>query len=247
MITLRTFGDPALRAADGARLDGLTRQPKKFALLIYLACSEGPCSRDDLMATFWPEADTARCLNSLRQALFVIRRELGTEVITGHRFQPVLVDGRLLSSDVDAFRRALAAGAPEAALELYAADFLSGFHVHEAPLFDFWAEELRAKLRDQAGQAAEALARKAEAEQRLSDALRWWRRRLELLPYDEPTLRRIVSLLVCSGNRATAIAAFDRFRRRVMHEVGVDVSPFTLDLAVKVADGSPALPPSVGA
>lgn len=73
-------------------MEGLARQPKKFAVLIYLACAEGPRSREDLMATFWPEADTPRCLNSLRQALFVIRRELGPEIITGHRAQPVSVD-----------------------------------------------------------------------------------------------------------------------------------------------------------
>lgn len=240
VIKLYAFGDPDLHAVDGTRLDGLVRQTKRFALLIYLAGSEdrAPRRRDDLIATFWPEADKARGLNALRQSLFVIRRELGPEIMTGNGSQEVSVNWDLLISDIDAFCRALRGGSPETALRIYKGEFLSGFHVSDTPEFGYWVDERRARFRDLASRAAENLARNAEAQRFLSDAIYWWRRALELNPYDEPTLCRIMALLAGSGNRGAALAEFERFRRRAENELGVELSSFTRDLAAKAANGT---------
>ena len=240
MIDLSTLGSCALRAGDGTHLDGLIRQTKRFALLTYVACSEdrAPRRRDDLIATFWPETDKTRGMNALRQALFVIRREIGEEILTGNGSQEVSVDWSLLSSDVDSFCRAIKKGLPENALNLYKGEFLSGVHVSDAPEFCFWAEERRSELQNLASRAAENLARQAEGKRQLSDAIYWWRRALELDPFDEPTVCRIIALLAASGNRGRAIAEFERFRRRAESELGLTPSSFTQDLAAKAASGA---------
>jgi DNA-binding SARP family transcriptional activator len=239
-MKLHAFGDPTLRADDGTSYDGLTRQTKRFALLIYLACSEErtPHRRDELIATFWPESSKRSGLNSLRQALFVIRRELGADVTKGFGSQDVSINWNVLGSDVDAFYRALGTGSLEAALGLYRGDFLSGFYVSGASEFSFWVEEQRARLKDLAGRASKNLARRAEAEQSLPDAVYWWRRAFEFYPYDESTLCRIISLLAVSGNRAAALAEFERFRRRADRELGVAPSPLTMQVVNRVVDGA---------
>jgi DNA-binding SARP family transcriptional activator len=239
LIKLQAFGDPTLRASDGAPIEGLTRQTKRFALLVYLACSEERASyrRDELIATFWPESTKRSGLNSLRQTLFVIRRELGSDIITGTGTQDVSVNWSRLSSDVDAFYRALARGELETALSLYKDDFLAGFHVSGTTDFGFWAEEQRARLKDLAGRAAKNLARRAEAERSVADAVYWWRKAFALSPYDETTLCRIVSLLATSGNRGAALAEFDRYRRRADRELGVEPSPLTTELVRRIVDG----------
>jgi DNA-binding SARP family transcriptional activator len=239
-MKLHAFGDPTLRAEDGTPLDGLTRQTKRFALLIYLACSEErtPHRRDELIATFWPESSKRSGLNSLRQALFVIRRQLGSNIITGTGTQDVSVNWSRLGSDVDAFYRALGAGSLQNALSLYRGDFLSGFYVSGASEFSFWVEEQRARLKDLAGRASMNLARRAEADQSLPDAVYWWRRAFEFYPYDESTLCRIISLLAVSGNRAAALAEFERFRRRADRELGVTPSPLTMQVVNRVSEGA---------
>jgi DNA-binding SARP family transcriptional activator len=246
LIKLCTFGEPSLHGADGTPLEGLPRRyTKKFALLIYLACGgrRSACRRDELVALFWPESTKSHSLNSLRQSLFVIRRELGAEVISGLGAQEIAIDGRHLTSDVDAFERALRGGRPEAALKLYADDFLSGFHLSGSPAFGFWVDEQRERLRARAARAAEGLARKAEASRALSDALFWWKRRLDIDPYDEPTICRIVSLMATAGNRAGASKELERFRRRVSHDIDVDLSPATQEIASKLASGALIEPP----
>jgi len=247
LIQLCTFGEPSLFGADGARIEGLPRRyTKKFALLMYLACSDRRSTRrrDDLVALFWPESDKAHALNSLRQALFVIRRELGPSVISGLGSPEVTVDGRHLTADVDVFKRALREGRLEDALELYVDDFLAGFHLSGAPAFGFWVEEQRQRLRGRAARAAEGLARRAEADQRLSDAIFWWKRRLDIDRYHEPTICRIVSLMAASGNRAGAVIELDQFRTRVREELEVDLAPKTLELAASITTGALRGPPS---
>lgn len=237
-MRLYAFGDPTLRAGDGSVLEGLTRRTKRFALLVYLTCSERrtPRRRDELIGTFWPESDKDSALNALRQTLFVIRNELGPKAVLGVGSQDISVNWDRLGSDVDAFYRALREGSLEAALDLYRGDFLSGFFVSGSSQFCFWAEDQRDRLRDLAGRASKNLARRAEALQSLPDAVYWWRRAFELYPYDEPTLRRLMSLQTVSGNRAAALADFERFQRRVDRELGVAPSPVTMQVAARIRE-----------
>ena len=71
MISFRTLGTTDLRR-DGKEISTVLAQPKRLALLAYLASARprGFHSRDSVLALFWPDADAERARNSLRQALF---------------------------------------------------------------------------------------------------------------------------------------------------------------------------------
>jgi len=237
MIKLNAFGDPHIFGDRGTRLDGLMRQPKRFAVLIYLVCNgEGRVHRrDELTAIFWPEADSGRGRNALRQSLHAIRKEIGPGVIIANGSQTLQADVNRVDSDVGAFHRALAAGSPEAALELYKDEFLAGFHLADSPEFDFWVEERRNQLAEMACRAAKNLAHRAEGERSLSDALYWWKKALDLRPFDESVVRRLIALHAGGGNRGKARAEFDRFRHRMETELGLEPSKETLDLLEKAS------------
>jgi DNA-binding SARP family transcriptional activator len=56
MIRVQLLGMVDLRADDGAQVDAVLAQPKRLALLAYLAtAAPGSTRRDTLLATFWPE------------------------------------------------------------------------------------------------------------------------------------------------------------------------------------------------
>lgn len=61
LIDLRVLGSPELRGDDGEEVRSILRQPKTFALLVYLAVADpaGFHRRDELLALFWPEVEAA--------------------------------------------------------------------------------------------------------------------------------------------------------------------------------------------
>src|SRR5437870_524467 len=79
MIELRMLGRLSLTAADGREMRTLLGQPRRFALLAYLAAATPPGfhRRDSLLALFWPELDQEHARTALRQALRVLRAALG--------------------------------------------------------------------------------------------------------------------------------------------------------------------------
>ena len=84
MLRLKTLGSIDLRADRGPSLDEELVQPKRVALLVYLAAQGGSfCRRDSLLALLWPELDTDRARHSLRQAVYQLRRGLGQGLILG--------------------------------------------------------------------------------------------------------------------------------------------------------------------
>ena len=68
MITIQLFGAVNVRDRQGRELRELLRQPKRLALLAYLA-AEGPerTQRDVLRALFWPESDAEHARHALNQ------------------------------------------------------------------------------------------------------------------------------------------------------------------------------------
>jgi DNA-binding SARP family transcriptional activator len=82
MIRLRTLGSADLRAPNGTQIQSVLRQPKRLAVLIYLAVN-GPVfqRRDRLLALFWPESGEDKARGALSQAVFQLRHALGKDVI----------------------------------------------------------------------------------------------------------------------------------------------------------------------
>ena len=62
MIRFYTLGSLDLQASDGRQLKSVLAQPKRVALLAYLAaCGKGDSHRrDTLLGLFWPDLDESR-------------------------------------------------------------------------------------------------------------------------------------------------------------------------------------------
>src|SRR5205807_1108218 len=161
MIRLRTLGAVDLKDSEGRELRPLLPQPKRLALLTYLALagSSGFRRRDTVVALFWPELDEEHARGSLRQALRFLRRSLGEGIIVSRGEEEIGVDRGVLRCDATAFMEACEAGRDAEALDLFQGDFLDGFFVSEAaPELERWVEEERIALRRRAAASAWALA-----------------------------------------------------------------------------------------
>jgi TolB-like protein/DNA-binding SARP family transcriptional activator/Flp pilus assembly protein TadD len=234
--TLTLFGAPSLVDATGARIESLLAQPKRFAVLAYLAVEtrETPVTRDKVASLFWPELDQQRARQALRQSLHVIRGELGDDVIASVGAEMVSLNSGVLGSDVIAFGEALRSADDVRALEAYRGHLLDGFFVGDAPDFENWVSETRQALRAKAVAAAKRLAAAAEKARETDAAIVRLQQILALGDIDEPPLRKLMSLLRAQGNPAAAIAAFDEYASRMHRELEVEPSEETATLAAEI-------------
>jgi DNA-binding SARP family transcriptional activator/tetratricopeptide (TPR) repeat protein len=246
MLELRVLGSLDLRDSAGAEVRAVLAQPKRLALLAYLAVHGGGGfhRRDTLLALFWPESDTERARGALRRALYVLRQALGEGVLVSRGDNEVGL-GAGLWCDAAEFGRRLAAGAPADALTLYRGDLLDGFFVPDAPAFEEWLAGERRRSREQAAAAAWAVAAAAEKAGERDDALRFAHRAVILAGGTEPAVRRQMELSVRIGDPTGALQAHDALVARLARDYGVAPAPETQALAAAVRATLAAAPPSV--
>src|SRR3712207_783432 len=236
MIRFRVLGTADLRDAQGREIPSVLRRPKLLALLTYLGAARprGFHRRDALLALFWPDLDQAHARNALRQAVHSLRAALGRDVLVARGEEELALDSDRLSCDVAEFERCLETSQPQAALSLYGGDLLAAFHLPDVPEFERWLELERERLRRQAKGAALAVAHEEEARGGALRAARWLRRALEISPYDEGTLRRLLRLLDEAGDRAEAIQEYEAFVRRLRVDLELEPAPETASLAESI-------------
>src|SRR5437867_1936198 len=116
MIELRTLGAVDLRDRDGREIRAVLAQPKRLALLVYLAVARprGFHRRDTLLALFWPELEQGRARAALRKAVLVVRQGLGAgrgegegETLIGRGDEELGLAPGAVSCDAAAFERAV--------------------------------------------------------------------------------------------------------------------------------------------
>ena len=207
MVRLRTLGALDLRDAEGQECRSLLAQPKRVALVVYLALASprGPHRRDALLALFWPELDSDHARNALSQSMHFLRRALGPETLVSHNGSELSLGAGSFWCDAIAFEEAIASGRTSEALELYRGDLLEGFHVGNAPEFERWLDTERSRLADMYVRAAQATAEKRELAGDNEAALALWRRLAGRDPYSPNLAIRYMRALAASGDRVGAL------------------------------------------
>jgi serine/threonine-protein kinase len=239
MIRLRTLGSVELQAQGGEDVRAVLAQPKRLALLVYLAAARPfrVHRRDDLLALFWPDLDEVRARDALNQALRFIRQSIGADAFVKRSGEEVGLDRERVWCDAAAFQEALESGRAAEALELYRGPFLQGFFIEEGGGFEEWMDRERAGLREAAARGARQLAdEKAEAGA-LTLALEWGRKALDLAPDDERALRRLLLLHGRAGDRAGALRAYEQFAARLESQFGGDPSAESRALIEQIRSG----------
>jgi TolB-like protein/DNA-binding SARP family transcriptional activator len=256
MIRFYTLGPLDLQASDGRQLKSVLAQPKRVALLAYLAaCGKGDSHRrDTLLGLFWPDLDESRARHALNQSLYVLRRAIGPSVFVSTGDEELALAPEAIWCDAAAFAEDAEAGRSREALEAYRGDLLDGFFISDAPEFEKWLDVERQRLRRLAARAAWSLSEEEETAGNVEAAAERARQAAGYSLENEAAVRRLVGLLDRVGDRAAAVRAYEAFAQRLRDELGVDPSPETQELVASIrARGVPAeaaaadLGPSSGA
>ena len=249
-MELRTLGSvqldapPAPAGRPEARAVGT--QPKRLALLVYLAMADppGPKRRDALLALLWPESDQDKGRQVLRQTLYLLRQSLGAQCIVSRSDEDLEVNADCLTTDARRFESLIAAGDLRGALALYRGDFLEGFFVPGVSQeFDEWVAATRARLRGMASRAAWRVASEDERNGHGTSALHWARRASQLDPDSEIGIRDLMLLHRRLGDRIGALREYQSWATRLEREMGVAPSAELARLANSLREkDAPRLP-----
>ncbi len=204
VLRIKTFGGLSVERSD-ATLAGAAAQPRRLAILAILARHGARgFSRDKLVSLLWPDDDEERARKNLAQALYALRRDLGSEeAISGIR--ELTLDPGIVTSDVAEFEDALAARELDRAVSLHVAPFLDGVHVTGSAEFERWAEIERAELQQKCTTALQRIAqRDAERGDHLSAAAAW-RRLAGADPLNARIALSLMRSLAVSGDIAGAL------------------------------------------
>ena len=195
MIRFYTLGPVDLKASDGRQLRSILAQPKRVALLAYLAAGgKGESQRrDTLLGLFWPDLDESRARHALNQSLYVLRRAVGPSVVVSTGDEELALDPEAIWCDAAEFVEAAEAGREREALDHYRGDLLDGFFISEAPEFEKWLDGERARLRRLAARAAWSLAEEEESAGNEDAAAEWARRAAEYSLENESAVRRLIA------------------------------------------------------
>jgi DNA-binding SARP family transcriptional activator/predicted Zn-dependent protease len=236
-VYLRALGPLQVRDARGEDPRALLVQPKRLALLVYIALN-GPGTlhqREKLCGMFWPDSPEELARLSLRQALHFLRRATSSEIIDSRLGTEIRVRPDAVHTDVADFETAIAEHRREDAIALYHGEFLQDFHVSGVSSeFEWWLDRQRARLRGLAVRAATELIDTAERDGDFGAAIRATRELLRITPFDEPALRRLVTLLDRSGDRAGALQEYQVFTARLAREIESSPSAETAALIARV-------------
>lgn len=231
-----------------ATLDGITlahfHSVKVQALLAYLALEANhPHTRETLMALLWPDDAPQSAQQSLRQALYVLRRMLGDTDDSAR--EPFLLVTRQtvqinpasqVTSDVTAFLQQVQQGHLAKAVALYPSDLLLGTTTDSAP-FEEWLRTIREYLHNLALDALRQLTQQQIGNADYAQAITYARRQLFLEPWREEAHRQVMLALALSGERSAALAQYESCRRVLAEELGIEPGEETTSLYEQIRAG----------
>jgi Tol biopolymer transport system component/DNA-binding SARP family transcriptional activator len=244
MIELRMLGQIRLFREDGVDIESILRQPKRLALLAYLASPQPGTwhRRDLLLALFWPDMDTAHARNSLRSSLYVLRQSLGDDVVRTRGDDEISIDPEMLRTDLATVWDCLRNNRIDEALTEYRGELLPGLYPPDSEGFQRWLDLERARLKSSITvSATQHIERLAQNGNHL-DALAIARRLIEVQPDDETVVRRAMSLHENIGDRAGGLALFESYRARLASDFDAEPAPETVAIAERLRATTPQAP-----
>ena len=222
MLRVRLLGE--LQAdVDGAPVAPPASR-RAWSLLAWLALHPGEHARGAVAARFWPDVLDTSARASLRSALWELRRALGTDepLVTGR--ERIALRGGDRPRRVRGARRRRPAGGRRRAAPRPA------------------ARRARRGLGARGARRARGAARlgatpgSPRPPPRPPTPSRWARRRLQLDPLDEDAARELMRRMAAAGDRAGALAAYDRLSDRLRESLGLAPSQQTRALAASLRE-----------
>lgn len=190
---------------------------KVEALLTYLVLHPQPHPREKLAALLWGDFSDVHARASLRNALAVLRKELGEgllltehDIIQINPNYPLWVDAHEFGSQPD----------PQSAIALYRGDLLTDF-------YDDWILPLREHYRALYLDALLKLTQEYRTQSEYAHAIEIAQKILKSDPANERAHQHLMFCYMASGDRQAALEQYGKAERALQTELAVEPAPET--------------------
>jgi WD40 repeat protein/serine/threonine protein kinase/DNA-binding SARP family transcriptional activator len=252
ILEITLLGTP-LASIENKQVTGYVSS-KAEALLYYLAASGQAHRREVLAGLLWSDSPETTSKRNLRDVLSNLRRLVGPYLqISRHMVNlnaesPIVVDSQIFSEKAAAARTTRKPPSQTTksevkflveALSLYRGEFLSGFYLSDAPLYEEWLLDERYRLQRELEEILELLveiyAARGDYRSAISHAQRW----LSLDPLRESAHQELMRLYAWDGDRAAALNQYQMCSEVLIKELGVEPAPETRSLHERILSGEP--------
>ena len=213
---------------------------KGKALLCYLAVSGGVHSRSALAGLLWTDLSEENARANLRKTLSRIKPYLG-HFLNITRETINFNQDALYCLDVAEFEAGTSSGLDfhllQEGVSLYTGDFLQGFYLPDALLFNEWVQAQRARLRERVLDALQTVVNHFIELGEYDSGITYARRLLGIEPWHEETHRGLMYMLASSGQRSAALKQFEECQQKLGEELGVEPSLLTVKVFEQIQRG----------
>jgi DNA-binding SARP family transcriptional activator len=224
-VSVRVLGEIGI-AIDGVAV-ALPESLRAVALLGWLAIHAGSRSRSEIASTLWPDVPDSAARNSMRTALWALRRAVGAHADAVLDTSRHRIGLRNVEVDLARFDELVADDRLDEALAMSSGELLAG-------LDDEWAVLARESHRDRVIALLKDLSEKAAANGDSALAIDRARQAAELNPLSETCARLLMHRYEEAGDRSLALAVYTRIVERLRHELKIAASDETWQLAEKI-------------
>jgi LuxR family maltose regulon positive regulatory protein len=236
-VEVQSFGTFSVTVDGRTILDSEWESDKSKELLLLLLESSNPLTRDEIIASLWPDAGGGKANSVFHSSLYRLRRALYHESVVQSSGTYYLNPEGVSRWDVARFRQLLGATgsvkeehdeAPienlHAAVQLYTGPLA---HRFDSP----WVNELRAQLETLFIDALSNLADQLLARGDAKSAFEAAGRLLEIDPFSESACRRVMQAAIESGRAEVARRTYERFSVTLQEELDDEPSAALAELA----------------
>ncbi|MBB5160418.1 AAA family ATPase [Mycobacterium sp. AZCC_0083] len=200
---------------------------RAVALLGWLAIHTGSRSRSEVASALWPDVPDSTARNSVRTALWALRRAFGDHADAVLDTSRNRIGLRSVEVDVARFDELVTEDRLDEALAMPSGELLAG-------LDDEWALLARDSHRDRMIALLRDRSDKAAANGDLALAIERARQAAELNPLSETCARLLMRHYEETGDRSLALAVYARIVDRLRRELKIAPSDETWQLAEKI-------------
>lgn len=246
MLKISLLGTPQIHT-NGLSLSTVITG-RELALLAFLAVTGKSHDRGTLVDLLWNDVSEQQALKNLRNVLYSLRKSIGSYLDITRQKLALMADNSYWL-DVTIFHNYWLA--PQSSdrqemlpeiLKLYRGNFLEGFTIQDAPVFEMWLLEQQRTLQDHALQGLHLLTQQYMADSNTEAALLTTRRILHMAPWDENAHRQLMLLYAYSGQRSAALAQYNLCQQALATEYGVAPMPETTALYMQIKAGQVVQP-----
>ncbi len=254
-LRLHALGPPEVYA--GENLVRFSTR-KTMALLFYLAIEARAQPREHLATLFWPEASPERSHASLRNTLGHLQkafRQIGGQAgisylsiahntLGLHPDATITLDLQVVeqayaTARSDRTNRLLPEGTAslpilQSAADSLRGDFLAGFSLPDAPLFDDWAVIQKEVWHRRMDLILDRLSEIQYTRGEFSSAVETTAHWIALDTLNEAAYRRKIRAYFASGERQQALETYEACRAKLAAELGIEPDPDTAALAERI-------------